>query len=91
MDASGPLAGRVETTPQYVFMYFSLSPSDTLDGKLGGIMIDADIDKAALVDQIVDPLGDRLAISQGNKDIHVNVYVFPFGLPFRKIPKVQVG
>ena len=30
-------------------------PSDTLDGKLGGLMVDADIDKAALLDQVSRP------------------------------------
>src|SRR6266568_5531356 len=35
--------------------------SDALHGELSGLMIDADIDKAPLVDQIIDSIGDRTA------------------------------
>src|SRR5579859_2161080 len=39
-------------------------PSNTLYRELGGIMIDADIDKSTLVNEIIHPIRDGLAISQ---------------------------
>jgi hypothetical protein len=60
-------------------------PSDALDSKLSGIMINAHIDKPTIVNQIVDSIGDRFPISQGKKVIDVHFSGFSFGLPFCSI------
>src|SRR6266516_162630 len=56
-------------------------PSDTLNGKLGGIMIDAHIHKPTVVDQIINPIRDGTACSQGHKVIDIDRGMLSFGLP----------
>jgi hypothetical protein len=48
-------------------------------------MIDPNVDKAVLVDQIVDTIRHRFAISQGKKIIHIHRGVLSFGLPLPPI------
>lgn len=45
-------------------------------------MVDAHIHKAPLVNQIGDPIGDSLAIGQGQNIIHIDIGLLSFGLPF---------
>ena len=60
----------------------SLPPSaDALHSKLGRVMVNADVDKAAVVNQIIHPVGDSLAIGEGKKVIHIHLGLLPFGLP----------
>ncbi len=59
--------------------------SDALHGKLSGIMIDTHVDKATLMDQIVDAIGHRFAISQGMEVIHIHIGMLSFGLPIAPI------
>src|SRR3954454_1109545 len=53
-------------------------------------MIDADIHEAGVVDDVIDAVRSRLAISQVDEVVHVDNSVFPFGchsLPlFLKLP-----
>jgi hypothetical protein len=48
-------------------------------------MVNASIHKAAFVDQVVDPLRDRFAISQRQKVRHIDLGVLSFGLPFSPV------
>src|SRR6266699_3355784 len=59
--------------------------SNTLYRELGGIMIDADIDKSTLVNQIIHPIRDGLAIGQRKKIIDVHIGLLSFGLPFSPV------
>lgn len=60
-------------------------PSDALHRKLGRIMVNPNIDKPALVDQILDAIGHRFAIGQGKKVVHIDAGVLSFSLPFTPI------
>src|SRR5947209_12443304 len=55
-----------------LFPIASPPPSDTLHCKLGGLMINAHIDKSALVHHVVDSIGHRFAISQDRKSTRLN-------------------
>src|SRR5215469_5474831 len=57
-------------------------PSDALDRKLGGLMVNPHVDEAAILQQIIDPIGDRFAISDGEVIIDVDRRLLPAGLPF---------
>src|SRR5438034_1022491 len=56
--------------------------SDALDGKLCGLMVDADIDEAAVVHQIVDAIRDGFPICDGEVIIDIHGRLLRFGLPF---------
>src|SRR6266567_3466051 len=55
--------------------------ADAFHGKLGGVMVDAHVDKAAVVNQIIHPVGESFAIGKGKKVIHIHLGLLPFGLP----------
>ena len=67
------------------FAKVSPPSSDTLHCKLSRIMIDAHVHKAMLVDQIIDAIGHRFALSQRKKVIHVDAGLLSFCLPFTPI------
>lgn len=48
-------------------------------------MIDAHIDKAVFVNQIIDAIRQRFAISEGKKVLYVDGCLFSFGLPLPSI------
>jgi hypothetical protein len=56
--------------------------SDALDGKRGGLMVDADVDKAAVLHQIVDAIGDGFPIGDGEIILDIHSRLLSFGLPF---------
>lgn len=56
--------------------------SDALDRKLGGLMVDPNVDEAAVLQQIIDPIGDRFPISDGEVIIDIDRCLLPSGLPF---------
>ena len=58
---------------------------DTLHGKLSGVVINADVDKADFMHQIVDARGHRFPIRQGEEVIDIHAGIFPFCLPFTPI------
>src|SRR5258708_4896640 len=60
-------------------------PSDALDGKFCRVVINADIDKTLIMDQIVDSIRNSFAISKGKKIVDIHFRFFPFGLPFGSI------
>lgn len=70
----------IENGPHFV------PPSpDALHRELGGLMVNAHIHKASVVDQVVDSIRDRFAISQREKVIHIHLRVLSFGLPFSPV------
>ena len=46
------------------------------------MMIDAHVDEALVVDQIIDAIGHGFAISKRKKIIHLHARLLSFGLPF---------
>jgi hypothetical protein len=57
-------------------------PSDTLDCKFSRVVVQANVDKSLVMDQIVDPIGDGFAISEGKKVIDIDFPLFALGSPF---------
>ena len=55
---------------------------DTLHGKLRGLVINAHIDEATVVDHIVNPIRNRFPVCDGAVIIDIDGRVLPFGLPF---------
>ncbi len=71
-----PTAG-IQCTPH------ALPPtSDTLDRKGCGLMVNPDVDEAALVHQIIDAIRNSFPIRNGQVIIDIHGRVLPFGLPF---------
>lgn len=60
-------------------------PSDAFHGELGGLMINTHIDESALVDRVIDSIGQRFAISEGQKVIHIDAGLLSFGLPLPSV------
>src|SRR5258708_35654232 len=62
-------------------------PSGALDGELCGFMVNAHIHKAAVVDHIVDPIGDGFPIRDRAIVVDIHGGLLPFPLPF--LPAVR--
>ncbi len=60
-------------------------PPDAFHRELGGIMINTYVDKATLVDQIINAIGHRFAVRQRKKVVDIHAGILSFGLPFRSI------
>src|SRR3954469_15319412 len=59
-----------------------LPPSpDAFHCELSGIMIDPDVDKATLVDQIINAIGHGFAISERKKVVDIHASILSFRLP----------
>lgn len=70
------LTGRIQAAPN------AAPPApDTLHGKLRGLVINTHIDEAAVVDHIVNPIGNRFPVSDGAVIIHIDGRFLPLGLP----------
>src|ERR1019366_4842602 len=60
-----------------------LPPSpDAFHRELSGIMIDPDVDEATLVDQIINAIGHRFAVSERKKVVDIHAGILSFRLPF---------
>ncbi len=59
--------------------------SDTLDGKLGGVVVNAHIHKALILDQIIHPIRHGFPISQREIIVDVDRGLFSFGLPLAPV------
>src|SRR3989441_9184536 len=55
--------------------------SDTLDGKLRRLMVNANIDKALIMDQVIHSIRDGFPIGQRQVVVDVNQRLFSFRLP----------
>ena len=55
---------------------------DTLDGKLGGVMVKAHIDKALILDEVIYAIRHGFAIGQPQVVVDVDRALCSFGLPF---------
>src|SRR5713226_7035379 len=60
-------------------------PSDAFHGKLGGLMVNAHIDKPAVMDQIIDAIRNRFPVCEGAVIIDIHRRLLPFGLPFSPV------
>jgi hypothetical protein len=60
-------------------------PSDTLDGKLSGIMIDAHVHKAPLMDEIIPTIRHGFPIGKRKKVLHIHAGILSGCLPFTPI------
>src|SRR5260370_30644609 len=59
--------------------------SDTLHGKLRGLMVDTYIDKPLVLHQIIDAIRNRFPVGDRAVIIHIDDGVLPFGLPFAPV------
>src|SRR5258708_9838711 len=59
--------------------------SDTLHSKLRGLVITAHIDEAAVVDHIVNPVGNCFPVGDGAAIIHLDARVLPLAFPFSAV------
>ena len=55
--------------------------SDTLDGKLRGVMVNANVDKALIMDQVIHSIGNGFPIGQREVVVDVDRRLFSFRLP----------
>ncbi len=58
---------------------------DTLDGECRCVVVDADIDKALVLKQVVNAIGYRLPVSQRKVVVDVDRGLFSFGLPLSSV------
>ncbi len=55
--------------------------TDTFHRERCRVMIDADVDKALVVDQVIHSIGYRLPIGKREVIVHIDAALFSYGLP----------
>ena len=60
-------------------------PSDTFHGECGGFVVNAYIDEAPVVDEVINAIGDSFPVCDGAVTRHIDGRVLSFGLPFTPV------
>lgn len=68
-----------------VFSHALPPSSHTFYGKFGGLMVNAHIDEASVVDESIHAIGNGFSVCDGAVIRHINGRVLPFGLPFSPV------
>src|SRR5260370_8174426 len=89
---AGPVGtGSISNNEQFLtggiecFAYALPPPSDTFHGKCGGLMVNAHIDEAPVVDEVINAVGDGFSVCDGSVILHIYCLSPPFSLPFSPV------